>query len=34
MTRLPFPSVAAVNGAAVGAGVTVALLCDLVVHVA
>ena len=31
MTRLPFPSVAAVNGAAVGAGVTVALLCDLVV---
>src|ERR1700683_646992 len=31
MTRLPFPSVAAVNGAAVGAGVTIALLCDLVV---
>ncbi|MGB7144740.1 MAG: enoyl-CoA hydratase/isomerase family protein [Mycobacterium sp.] len=31
MTRLPFPSVAAVNGAAIGAGVTVALLCDLVV---
>jgi enoyl-CoA hydratase len=31
MTRLPFPSVAAVNGPAVGAGVTVALLCDLVV---
>jgi len=31
MARLPFPSVAAVNGAAVGAGVTVALLCDLVV---
>jgi enoyl-CoA hydratase len=31
MTRLPCPSVAAVNGAAVGAGVTVALLCDLVV---
>jgi enoyl-CoA hydratase len=31
MTRLPFPTVAAVNGAAVGAGVTVALLCDLVV---
>jgi enoyl-CoA hydratase/carnithine racemase len=31
MTRLPFPSVAAVNGAAVGAGVTLALLCDLVV---
>jgi len=31
MNRLPFPSVAAVNGAAVGAGVTVALLCDLVV---
>ncbi|MDT5069384.1 MAG: enoyl-CoA hydratase [Mycobacterium sp.] len=31
MTRLPFPSVAAVNGAAVGAAVTVALLCDLVV---
>ena len=31
MTRLPFASVAAVNGAAVGAGVTLALLCDLVV---
>jgi enoyl-CoA hydratase len=31
MTRLPFPTVAAVNGPAVGAGVTVALLCDLVV---
>jgi enoyl-CoA hydratase len=31
MTRLPFPTVAAINGAAVGAGVTVALLCDLVV---
>jgi enoyl-CoA hydratase len=31
MMRLPFPTVAAVNGAAVGAGVTVALLCDLVV---
>ena len=31
MTRLPFASVAAVNGAAVGAGVTAALLCDLVV---
>lgn len=31
LTRLPFPSVAAVNGPAVGAGVTVALLCDLVV---
>lgn len=31
MTRLPFPTVAAVNGAAVGAGVTVALLCDLIV---
>jgi enoyl-CoA hydratase len=31
MTRLPFASVAAINGAAVGAGVTVALLCDLVV---
>jgi enoyl-CoA hydratase len=31
MNRLPFPSVAAVNGAAVGAGVTIALLCDLVV---
>jgi enoyl-CoA hydratase len=31
MTRLPFPSVAAVNGPAIGAGVTVALLCDLVV---
>jgi enoyl-CoA hydratase len=31
MTRLPFASVAAVNGAAVGAAVTVALLCDLVV---
>src|SRR6201995_5347804 len=31
MNRLPFASVAAVNGAAVGAGVTAALLCDLVV---
>lgn len=31
MTRLPFASVAAVNGAAVGAGVTAALMCDLVV---
>jgi enoyl-CoA hydratase len=31
LTRLPFASVAAVNGAAVGAGVTAALLCDLVV---
>jgi enoyl-CoA hydratase len=31
LTRLPFPSVAAVNGAAVGAAVTVALRCDLVV---
>ncbi|WP_067662461.1 enoyl-CoA hydratase/isomerase family protein [Nocardia miyunensis] len=31
MTRLPFPTVAAVNGPAVGAGSTVALLCDLVV---
>src|SRR6202043_2113427 len=31
MTRLPFPTVAAVNCPAVGAGVTVALLCDLVV---
>ena len=31
MTRLPFPTVAGVNGPAVGAGVTVALLCDLVV---
>jgi enoyl-CoA hydratase len=31
MTRVPFPTVAAVNGAAVSAGVTVALLCDLVV---
>ena len=31
MTRLPFASVAAINGAAVGAGVTVALLCDFVV---
>jgi enoyl-CoA hydratase len=31
MARLPFPTVAAVNGPAVGAGVTVALMCDLVV---
>jgi enoyl-CoA hydratase len=31
MIRLPFPSVAAVNGPAIGAGATVALLCDLVV---
>jgi enoyl-CoA hydratase len=31
MNRLPFATVAAVNGPAVGAGVTVALLCDLVV---
>jgi enoyl-CoA hydratase len=31
MTRLPFPTVAAVNGPAIGAAVTVALLCDLVV---
>jgi enoyl-CoA hydratase len=31
MTRLPFPSVAAVNGPAIGAAVTLALLCDLVV---
>jgi enoyl-CoA hydratase len=31
MARLPFPTVAAVNGPAVGAGVTVALLCDIVV---
>jgi enoyl-CoA hydratase/carnithine racemase len=31
MINLEFPTVAAVNGAAVGAGVTVALLCDLVV---
>jgi enoyl-CoA hydratase len=31
MTRLPFATVAAVNGPAVGAGVTIALLCDLVV---
>ncbi len=31
MNRLPFPTVAAVNGPAVGAGATVALLCDLVV---
>lgn len=31
VTRLPFPTVAAINGPAVGAGVTVALLCDLVV---
>jgi enoyl-CoA hydratase len=31
MIRLPFPCVAAVNGPAVGAGVTIALLCDLVV---
>jgi enoyl-CoA hydratase len=31
MTRLPFATVAAINGPAVGAGVTVALLCDLVV---
>jgi enoyl-CoA hydratase len=31
MNQLPFATVAAVNGAAIGAGVTVALLCDLVV---
>ncbi|MCW2914493.1 MAG: putative enoyl-CoA hydratase [Actinomycetia bacterium] len=31
LTRLPFPAIAAVNGPAVGAGVTIALLCDLVV---
>jgi enoyl-CoA hydratase len=31
MIRLPIPTVAAVNGPAVGAGVTVALLCDIVV---
>ena len=31
MIGLPFPSVAAVNGPAVGAAVTVALLCDVVV---
>jgi enoyl-CoA hydratase len=31
LIRLPFPSVAAVNGPAVGAGVTIALLCDLMV---
>jgi enoyl-CoA hydratase len=31
ITGMPFPSVAAVNGPAVGAGATLALLCDLVV---
>src|ERR1700684_4702966 len=32
MNSLPFASVAAINGAAVGAGVTVALLCGRVVR--